>query len=456
MSAAPAPGVTGAVGLLQDFPPAPDDLPAWLRLSHTDGIGPVRGRMLLQRFGPPEAVLAAGFSAVAETLQSRTHAAALFNRAPQRDARVASAMQWLAGTPADMEPVEIEPGHLPPHILPHGYPRTIPRAVQRAILVLGDPLYPQRLLDLADPPLLLYCLGDPRWLSAPQVGIVGSRNATAIGTTTARAMAHHLATAGWTVVSGLAKGIDCAAHVGALAAGTCQENAAVPAGSTVAVLGTGIDRIYPSRHRALAQDIGRLGALVTEQPIGMLPLPVNFPRRNRLIAALSHAIMVAEATPQSGSLITAGLAAELGREVLAVPGSIHSPLARGCNSLIRQGAALVETAEDILAELPPISRLGLRWPFRAGSRIPPVPADGRRSAPGPASGAANPQGSSAPGQPLPKVQVRMLRAMSADPVMLETLADWQCLPLPDALAALQTLELAGLVQRQLDGSYIRC
>lgn len=417
--------------------------------------------MLLQRFGPPEAVLAAGFSAVAETLQSRTHAAALFNRAPQRDAHVASAMQWLAGTPMD-----IEPGHLPPHIPPHGYPRTIPRAIQRAILVLGDPLYPQRLLDLADPPLLLYCIGDPRWLSAPQVGIVGSRNATAIGTKTAQAMAHHLATAGWTVVSGLAKGIDCAAHVGALAAGTCQEkadqenagpdNAAVPAGSTVAVLGTGIDRIYPSRHRALAQDIGRLGALVTEQPIGMLPLPVNFPRRNRLIAAMSHAIMVAEATPQSGSLITAGLAAELGREILAVPGSIHSPLARGCNSLIRQGAALVETAEDILAELPRISRLGLRWPFRAGSRTPPVPADGRPSAPGSASGAAIPQGSSAPDQPLPEVQVRMLRAMSADPVMLETLADWQCLPLPDALAALQTLELAGLVQRQLDGSYIRC
>jgi len=430
--AAPAPGVTGAVGLLQDFPPAPDDLPAWLRLSHTDGIGPVRGRMLLQRFGPPEAVLAAGFSAVAETLQSRVHAAALLNRAPQRDAHVASAMQWLAGAP-----------------------------VPRAILVLGDPLYPRRLLDLADAPLLVYCHGDPRWLSAPQVGIVGSRNATAIGTKTAQAMAHHLAAAGWTVVSGLAKGIDCAAHVGALAAGNRPENAgsdnaAVPAGSTVAVLGTGIDRIYPSRHRALAQDIGRLGALVTEQPIGMLPFPANFPRRNRLIAAMSHAILVAEATPQSGSLITAGLAAELGREILAVPGSIHSPLARGCNSLIRQGAALVETAEDILAELPPISRLGLRWPFRAGSRMPPVPADGRSSAPGPASGAANLQGSSAPGQPLPEVQVRMLRAMSADPVMLEALADWQCLPLPDAMAALQSLELAGLVQRQLDGSYVRC
>ncbi len=395
--------------------------------------------MLLQRFGPPEAVLAAGLSAVAETLQSRAHAESLFNRAPQRDAHVASAMQWLAGTPVE---------------------------IPRAILVLGDPLYPRRLLDLADPPLLLYCLGDPRWLSAPQVGIVGSRNATAIGTKTAQVMAHHLATAGWTVVSGLAMGIDCAAHAGALAAGHGREkadqeyagsdDATVPAGSTVAVLGTGIDRIYPSRHRALAKDIGRLGALVTEQPIGMLPFPANFPRRNRLIAAMSHAIMVAEATPQSGSLITAGIAAELGREILAVPGSIHSPLARGCNSLIRQGAALVETAEDILAELPPISRLGLRWPLRAGSRMPPVPADGRSSAPGPASGAGEPQGSSALDQPLPEVQVRMLHAMSADPVMLETLATWQCLPLPDALAALQTLELAGLVQRQLDGSYIRC
>ncbi len=200
-------------------------------------------------------------------------------------------------------------------------------------------------------------------------------------------------------------------------------------------------------------------------------MPANFPRRNRLIAALARAVLVVEAAPRSGSLITARLAADIGREVMAVPGSIHSPLARGCNALIRQGAKLVDCADDILAELPPISRLGLRWP---PGIAPMVGSPGLETA----SPAPHPLGEPATGEDpatscgrprtvpegipdgmhegLPEEQARLLAVMSADPVMLETIAQRQRLPLSAALAALQTLELLGLVQRQLDGSYVRC
>jgi DNA processing protein len=403
--------------------PSADELRAWLRLNHTDGIGAVRGKALLQRFGPPEAVLQAGPAAVAQTLQSVALAQALFRRHPVRDAAVANALAWLLGGAA-----------------------TGGQEAPRSILVLGGAGYPPRLLDLADPPLLLYCVGNPLWLSRPQIGIVGSRNATAIGAATARALAGAVSAAGWTVTSGLAEGIDQAAHQGALGG----------PGSTVAALGTGIDRIYPSQHHALAQRIAADGALISEQPIGMPPLPANFPRRNRLIAAMASGILVVEATLRSGSLITARLAADLGREVLAVPGSIHSPLARGSNSLIRQGAKLVESADDILSEVPAISRLGLRSAFRTDSMSPSFPAETTSPAPRRPAGQVREDGSQAPADGLPEEQARMLAVMSADPVMLETLAARQCLPIAKALAALQTLELIGLVQRQLDGSYIRC
>ena len=414
----------------QEGCPPSGELCAWLRLGHTNGLGPVRCRALLQRLGPPEAILDAGPGPVAEALQSRALAHALFKRDRARDTVVSNALRWLND---DAPAGRARPGNVP----------------QRSILVLSDPGYPPRLLDLADPPLLLYCVGDPQWLACPQMGVVGSRNATALGAGTAHALAASLAAAGWTVTSGIAEGIDTAAHQGALAAGGQP-------GSTIGVLGTGIDLIYPSRHRALAQDIAARGALISEQPLGMLPLPGNFPRRNRLIAAMAHGVLVVEAAPQSGSLITARLAADLGREVMAVPGSIHSPLARGCNSLIRQGAKLVESANDILSELPPIRRLGVRSPFRSGSTSPSPTA----GTPSPASvqpdGQVPARGTGAPAALLPEVQARMLSAMSADPVMLETLAARQRLPVAGALAALQTLELIGLVQRQLDGSYVRC
>jgi DNA processing protein len=417
--------------------PTREELRAWLRLSLAGGIGPVRGQILLQRFGPPEAILDAGFGPVAEVLRSSDLAHTLFGPDPARDAAIAGALRWLDGASS--------PG------IGHG------DGLQRSLLPLGDHRYPPRLLDLADPPLLLYCTGDPAWLGRPQVAIVGSRNATALGADTAWALAAALAAAGWTVVSGLAEGIDRAAHRGALA--VRPGNAGSPestAGSTVAALGTGVDRIYPSRNRTLAQEIAKQGALVSELPIGMQPLPANFPRRNRLIAALAHGVLVVEANPRSGSLITARVAADLGREVLAVPGSIHSPLARGCNGLIRQGATLVESVDDILAELPPVSRLGLRLPFTSGSMASsPTAGTPPSAADRPTTQALFRPGPAAVG-PLPEAQARMLSAMSADPVMLELLAARQSLPVASALAALQTLELNGLVQRQLDGSYIRC
>ncbi len=364
---------------------------AWLRLAHTNGIGPVRGQALLRRFGSPEAVLAAPLEDVSTVLGSTRLAAALLGPDAARDTLTGAARSWAGG------------------------------AADRALIVLGDPRYPPRLLDLPDPPLLLYCRGDWRQLAAPQIAIVGSRNATALGQRTAADLAGALVADGVTVTSGLAEGIDRAAHLGALGAG----------GPTIAVVGTGIDRAYPSRHRPLAERIAANGALVGEHPPGMGPLAGNFPRRNRLIAAMSSAVVVVEAALRSGSLITARLAADLGREVLAVPGSIHSPLARGCHSLLRQGAGLVESAGDILDALP--SRTPNR--VRSPSELPVSLT----------SDAAAPTGE----------QARLLASMSADPVRIETLADHHGWPLMTALAAVQRLELDGWVRRQADGRYVR-
>lgn len=210
------------------------------------------------------------------------------------------------------------------------------------LLSLTDSDFPQRLREIPSPPPLLYLIGDPRLLETPQLALVGSRHPTAIGAETAREFARYLAGVGLTITSGLATGIDGAAHQGALDGG----------GATVAVLGTGIDRVYPARHRDLAHAIvDGGGALVSEFPLGTPPLRGNFPRRNRIISGLSLDTLVVEAALQSGSLITARIALEQGREVFAVPGSIHNPLARGCHRLIRDGAKLVETAQDILEEL---------------------------------------------------------------------------------------------------------
>jgi DNA processing protein len=300
------------------LPPMPlhlpnDELAAWLRLSLEPGLGLVGAIALLRAAGMPDAIYAMRASTLARHV------------APEL------ARQLAAAPPPDMAAL---------------IDRTLDWAAKdgRHIVTLADPAYPPALLGTADPPLLLYVRGDPAFLTGAALAVVGARSATAAGMETARAFARHLAGQGWRVVSGLALGIDAAAHEGALDAG--------PQGAgTVAVMGTGIDVVYPPRHGALAERIAAHGALVTELPLGTPARPGHFPKRNRLVAGLARGVLVVEAARQSGSLITARLAAENGREVFAIPGSIHSPLSRGCHALIRQGAKLVETARDITDEL---------------------------------------------------------------------------------------------------------
>jgi len=213
------------------------------------------------------------------------------------------------------------------------------------ILCCNEPDYPLLLSQLPDPPPLLYVCGNVQVLNEPQLAMVGSRNPSASGQQTARDFSRHLSAAGLAITSGLALGIDAASHQGALDAG----------GSTIAVMGTGLDRVYPARHRDLAREISVHGVLVSEFPVGTPPRAENFPRRNRIISGLSLGTLVIEAALRSGSLISARCAGEQGREVFAIPGSIHNPLARGCHHLIRQGAKLVETAQDVIDELGPLA-----------------------------------------------------------------------------------------------------
>lgn len=287
-----------------------DELAAWLRLLLTPGLGRGPARRLLKAFGPPEHIWAAPETAWREVVDA-PHAAAMAIEPRDFAQRVDAHERWL----------QAEGHHL---------------------LVLGDPDYPADLLHNADPPLALFVLGQRPVLAHPRcIAVVGSRNPTPQGLENARAFGKAFAEAGLCVVSGLALGIDGAAHAGALDGG----------GPTLAVVGTGLDRVYPSQHRALAHRIAAQGALVSEFALGTPPLAEHFPQRNRLIAGMSLGTLVVEAALASGSLITARLASEQGREVFAIPGSIHSTQSRGCHSLIRQGARLVESVQDVLEEL---------------------------------------------------------------------------------------------------------
>jgi DNA processing protein len=296
-----------------------DELAAWLRLVATPGVGRESARRLLAQFGSPESVLGAS-TAARRALTGEAIAAALATEPDGFPALLASTRAWLDARPAG------ETGG-------------------RDVLVLGDPRYPRALLETADPPTLLYVDGRIELLQSDSIAIVGSRNPTAQGTENARAFANHLSRAGLVVVSGLALGVDGAAHEGAL-----DGQAASGTGGTIAVVGTGLDLVYPARHRALAHRIAASGLLLSEFPIGTASRPENFPIRNRIIAGLARGTLVVEAALRSGSLITARLALEAGREVFAIPGSIHSPQSRGCNALLKQGAKLVDSAVDILEE----------------------------------------------------------------------------------------------------------
>lgn len=355
-----------------------NELSAWLRLLGTPGLGRNGTRRLLAAFGSPQAIFEAPPQALLQHGSAKLVAA--LAQAPEGfDDLLAQTEAWLNDT----------------------------SAAPRHVLTLADPHYPAALLQTTDPPLLLYATGQLAHLTSPAVAIVGSRNPTPQGLENARAFARDLSQAGLTVVSGLALGIDGAAHEGALQG----------VGSTIAVVGTGLDRVYPKAHHALAHHIAEQGLVLSEYPLGTPPLPSYFPQRNRIIAGLASGTLVVEAAVQSGSLITARLAAEYGREVLAIPGSIHSPHSRGCHTLIKQGAKLVETAQDVLEELRPIT----------GLSSPPQPT--------PEAAADAPNESS------------LLVLMGYDPISLDSLCQRSGVDPSSLSAQLLELELGGQVAR---------
>lgn len=354
---------------------SPAELEARLRLHHLPELGPARFRRLMDAFGSASAALSAPASAWRAL--GLPACSAEPRRSPEIREAAVRALAWLES-----------PGH--------------------HLLCWDHPSYPALLAELNNAPPLLYVAGEPALLERPQLALVGSRRASAPGLDTARAFARSLAGGGFVITSGLALGIDGAAHRGALDV----------AGATVAVLGTGLQRLYPNRHRGLAREIlDAGGALVSELPLDCPPQPGNFPRRNRIISGLSLGVLVVEASPSSGSLITARLAAEQGREVYAIPGSIHHPGARGCHQLIREGAALVERVEDILDTL------------RGWQALPPAE---EQSSP------------AAEAHPL----LALLRAAPHTSEGLAAASGWA---LPKVLAELTDLELQGRVAREAGG-----
>ena len=369
-----------------------DELRAWLRLSLTEGVGNETARQLLAAFGSPQAIFAQD-AATLKAVGTERLRRAVETEPDELKALLARTLAWLAEGP------------------------------DRCILTLGDADYPAALLNITDPPLMLYLLGslvpagevEARLSTLPCLAIVGSRNPTPQGHINAGQFAEALGAAGWCVVSGLALGVDGAAHLGALRAG----------GHTVAVVGTGLDRVYPRKHLELAHRIARRGLIISEFALGTPPLTANFPRRNRLISGLSQGTLVIEAALQSGSLITARLAAEQGKEVFAIPGSIHSQQSRGCHLLIKQGAKLVESAQDVLEELQP-----------AGTKSLDLVGD------------SQPQPSPLPDDPL-------LRAMGFDASSLDALQARTGLATADLQAQLLALELQGDLARVPGGQFVR-
>ena len=373
-------------------------LAAWLRLERAAGIGPRTGAALLDAFGSPDAVFAADFAALAAHV-SPAQAHALLQPPSDATRRLLDAMlDWLA-----------QPGH--------------------RVLALGEPGYPELLARIPDPPLLLYIRGHARLLDGPALAIVGSRNASVQGRANAQAFAEALSRAGLCIVSGLALGIDAAAHEGALRG----------CGGTVAVVGTGPDIAYPARNRALSERIATDGCIVSEYPVGTPPIPGNFPRRNRIISGLAAGVLVVEAAAQSGSLITARQAAEQGRDVFAIPGSIHAALAKGCHMLIREGAKLVDTARDVLEALALSPLLALQAARLPGADIPLTDIKIDNSAES-ASGAA--------------ADAALLDALGHDPVQADVLLARLGWPAGELSARLLVLELAGRVER-LPGGFLQ-
>jgi DNA processing protein len=368
-----------------------DELSAWLTLAREPGLHAGILRPLLERFGSAESVLTAS---------------SLLRASRSDPGRAVDAeLRWLEDSRHHFVPLDAE----------H---------------------YPPLLAELSDAPVGLFVRGDPAVLSLPQLAIVGSRNPTAAGCDNAADFAAHLARCGLAITSGLALGIDAAAHRGALDA----------EGISIAVCGTGLDIAYPASNTALADAIAERGALISEFPLGTPALKANFPRRNRLISGLSLGTLVVEAAVRSGSLITARLAAEQGREVFAIPGSIHNPLARGCHQLIRQGAKLIETADDIFAELRAL----------AATLADAPPAMQASAACSQLSAAGAERGSERHfGPVLDKGYEILLDALGFEPAGVDLLVERTGLRADEVASMLLILELDGKLESRPGGLYVR-
>lgn len=366
---------------------ASSNVASWVRLQQVPGVGHETARRLLGAFGLPDQIFSSSFSALQKVVSERIALALTTAIDEKTQAQIEHTIAWVA-----------QPGN--------------------HLMTLADEDYPHTLLNIPDPPIMLYLKGRRELLHHRAIAVVGSRNATAQGVANAERFSETLSRAGFTIISGMALGIDTAAHQGGLR-GSLHDG-----GSTIAVIGTGADTVYPARNRALAHQIAEVGCIVSEYPLGTPPLPANFPRRNRIISGLAQGVLVVEAAAQSGSLITARMAAEQGREVFAIPGSIHSPLSKGCHQLIKQGAKLVESAQDILEELGQM----------------PI-----------ASAAASSTTTSTVADPNSSV---LLSAMGFDPVDANTLAARCDIDAADLSAQLLILEMDGLVE-MLPGAIYR-
>ena len=357
------------------LPPAGSEPEAWLALDLIPGLGSDGARRLLKQFGSPSAILSLSYPALASIVNSNVASAIVAGADP---AKLAAALAWLDDA-------------------------------NNHLLTLADTDYPALLMEITDPPVMLFLKGRRELLGAQGLAVVGSRNATPGGKQTAELFSGTLSDAGLTIVSGMAMGIDAAAHQGGLAG----------RGSSIAVVGTGLDLVYPARNKALAHTLAEKGLILSEFSLGTPALANNFPRRNRIISGLARGVLVVEAALASGSLITARMAAEQGRDVFAIPGSIHSPFAKGCHHLIKQGAKLVDDASDILLEL------GLAPVAGATAKAPGMVGD------------------------------LVLDAMGFDPVSIDALTGRVAMPTEKIVARLTELELDGAIASLPGGKYQR-
>jgi DNA processing protein len=367
------------------FPDSGTEPEAWLALDLISGLGGEGLRQLLAQFGSPAAVLSQTNTALARIVNAKVAEAIVAGPSTEK---LDAAKKWL----------EAESNHL---------------------LTLADADYPTSLLEISDPPPVLYLKGNRSLLGAAGVAVVGSRNATPVGLQNAEAFSRALSVAGLTIISGMALGIDAAAHRGGLDGGS----------SSIAVVGTGLDLIYPARNKALARELVEKGLIISEFSLGTPALAQNFPRRNRIISGLSRGVLVVEAALASGSLITARQAAEQGREVFAIPGTIHSPFSKGCHQLIKQGAKLVDDANDILVEL--------QWRNSIVGKVNTV-TDNEHIEPAETEA----------GDPL-------LAAMGYDPASIDALMERVDLPADQVMLRITELEIEGIITALPGGKYQR-